>query len=357
MLICVGILFGLIFGWYFLKQQKIAEFMSNFKAPATTVSATKAVSETWQPYLTAVGNLEAINGVSVSPQTSGTIDKISFKSGTVVNKGDPLIHIDSRVEEADLMNYNAQYKLAKLNYDRDVKLLAKGAVSKSAVDTDQASLQEALANVESTKVQIAYKNVTAPFSGKIGIKQVNVGQYIEAGDEIASLQSLDPLYVSYTLPEQQISKLKVGQAVEVTTDSYPDQTYQGTINALDSEVTSETASISVQATIPNKDTKLLPGMFATIHTMLPEDGSVIAVPETSISYNLYGDSVYIVEETKDKQGNTTQTAKLQYVTVGDRQGSQVAITKGVKAGDMVVTSGQIKLNNGAQVKINNEVQP
>ncbi|MFN3234387.1 MAG: efflux RND transporter periplasmic adaptor subunit [Gammaproteobacteria bacterium] len=370
MLIVVGILFGAVFGWYSFRQVMIKRYLSSFHAPAVVVSASKAKALEWTPYIPAIGSLQAIQGVDVTVQTSGIVSAIHFESGTFVNKGDALIELDDREEQANLQDYLAQYKLSKLNYDRDVKLLKKGAVSQSTVDTDYATMQETKASVEATKVKIAYKHVIAPFDGKLGIREIDIGQYISAGTPIVPLQSLNPLYVEFTLPEKYVHDLSVGQDVEVVTDSFPNVTYKGIVNALASQIDESTRSITVQAIVPNESKALLPGMFARIHVLLPKKQSVVTIPQTAVAYNLYGNTVYVIEQekqkstaptsksTKDKTADKpTLTVKRVYVEVGDRRGDVVEITKGVKAGDMVVTSGQIKLSNGDPVTINNEVEP
>jgi len=356
MLIALGILFGLVFSFYIFKKHKIAQMIAHFKPASTSVSATTAKQITWQNRLSAVGSITAISGVSVTTQTSGMVDKIFFKSGTLVKKGDPLVNLDDRLELADLKNYNAQLQLAKITYQRSLDLYRKGAESKSTLDSDRASLEEAESNVESTKTQISYYHIKAPFTGKIGIRSVDIGEYIDPGTAIASLQSLDPLYVQFYINEQDISKLHVGQAVEVTTDAYPDKTFTGKVTALDSELDSGSRSVSVLATLSNKQLLLLPNMFAHVHVLLPKKENMVVLPQTAISYNLYGDSVYVIEKSTDDAGKSILKAKLVYVKVGERRGADIAILSGVKAGDQVISSGQIRLTNGAEVTIHNTVE-
>lgn len=355
MLIAMAILFGLITAWYQIKQKKMGQFIEAMKHTTVTVSTAKAKSETWTPFIPTTGTIEAVNGVNVSPQTNGLISEIYFTSGTKVKKGDPLIQLDDREQQASLKDYEAQLLLAQETYKRDAQLLKDGATSRSTVDSDLAALHEAEANVESTKVQITHAHITAPFSGIIGINQTNVGQYITEGTTIAPLQAINPLFAEFNLPEKYLKQIYTGQEVEVIADAYPDHVYTGKITALDSQVTAETRSLTIQATIQNDDMKLLPGMFTNIKIMLPTKKDVVVLPQTAINYNLYGDSVYLVVPAESDSKNLV--TKLQYVTVGERRGGDVEITKGVNPGDEVVSSGQLKVNDGEAVSINNSVEP
>jgi membrane fusion protein, multidrug efflux system len=359
MLIALAILFGLITGWYFLKKKKIHEFVTAMQNAVATISTATAQEKTWSPYLSSVGSLQAVNGVDVTTQSSGgIITSIDFDSGSDVMKDDKLVQIDDRLDAANLKDSQAQLVLAQQTYDRDNKLFKQGSVSKSQVDTDMASLNEAQATVEYDLAEIEYKTIVAPFDGRIGISQVNIGQYITAGTNIASLQSLDPLYVQFSLPEQNLSQVSNGQAITLTSEASPDHTYKGTITAIDSLVDTDTRSITVQATIGNDDMNLLPGMFSQVKVILPEQDSVVTLPQTAINYNLYGDSVYVVKrDGTDDEGKPRYKIKLKYVTVGERRGDEMQITKGVKEGEVVVSSGQLKLNDGDYVQINNSVEP
>ena len=365
MLISLAILFGLITAWYLLKQKKMGEFINAMQHATITVSTAKATSEQWTPFIPSTGTIEAVNGVNVSPQTSGIISEVFFTSGSTVEKGQALIQIDDRQQQASLKDYEAQLLLAQETYKRDTQLLKDGATSKSTVDSDLAALHEAEANVESTKVQIAYAHITAPFSGIIGINQTNLGQYITEGTTIAPLQAINPLYAEFSLPEKYLKQIQTDQEVEVIADAYPDHVYKGKITALDSQVSAETRGLTIQATIQNDNMKLLPGMFAHIKVMLPTKKNVVVLPQTAINYNLYGDSVYLVIPAKTSANQTATEAstqpdlvtKLQYVTTGERRNGEVEILKGVDAGDEVVSSGQLKVNDGEAVSINNSVEP
>lgn len=352
MLLFVGVIFGLISGWYFFKQYKIKQFMAAMQHATTAVSTVTAKAETWTPFIPSTGSLQAVNGVNISPQVAGSISDILFTSGQTVKKGQILAQMDDRLEQATLKDYQAQLVLAQETYRRDIQLLKDGAASKSQVDNALAALHQAEASVESTQVSIDYKRITAPFDGKIGINQVNIGQYIQPGDTIASLQNLDTLYVIFSLPERYINQLFVDQEVEIIADPFPEHAYKGKIHGLDAQVSTETRGIKVEAILSNEDMRLLPGMFVTIKVMLPAQENVITLPQTAINNNLYGDSVYLVVN----DGGTLK-AKLQYVTLGERKDSAVAIIKGVNAGDQIVSSGQLKLSNEQAVTINNSVEP
>jgi membrane fusion protein (multidrug efflux system) len=348
------LLFGAIFGYRIFVNYEISKYMANFQMPPVVVSVATAKAETWQPYISSVGTLQAVQGVNVSPQVSGIVKEIDFSSGQMVNKGQVLIKLDTDVLVAQLQGDIAAQKLAQLNYNRDVKLYKVGAIAKSELDTDLSTLQQDQADTAQTKQLIAQKIITAPFAGKLGIRQVNIGQYLNPGDVITDLQTVDPIYVNYYVPQQDISKLTIGQDVELTVGTYPGVTFKGKINAIDAEVSDDNKSIAVQAVISNDDPKnmLYPGMFAAVTTLLPQQENVITVPQIAISYTLYGNSVFVVTDQTDKKtGKTTKIAKRVYVTTGDQRGDIVAVSQGIKAGDVVVTDGQIKLQDVNPVSI------
>lgn len=355
-IVIVGLLIvvfgGLTVFNYVLKPQIIQEVLAARKPPPVTVSATAAVSEKWRDDLTSVGTLVAVLGTDVSSQVAGKIVKINFESGTEAKKGDILVKIDDSVDEADLANSVAALKLAELTYERGKELYSNRNYPKASLDKDKASLDQAQAQVEKIKATIALKTIRAPFSGKLGIRQVNLGQYLGVGTTIVSLQSLDPIYVNFSIPANQAGKLAVGQEVVVNTEGDTKKAYKGKITSLDSQVNTNTRNILVQATIANPERKLIPGMFADVKVFLSEAKPVVVIPQTAVSYSLYGDSVFVV--TKPKEGTGT-VVERRNVTVGAKRSDKVAIVKGVKAGEQVVTSGQIKLKPGSAVQINNKV--
>ncbi len=356
MLVIVSIVFGLIFGWYGAKKALFFWFMSHYEAPAVTISASTATTKTWQSFLTSVGTLTAVNGVDISSETSGIVKEIRFESGQFVKKGDVLVLLDTGVEEAQLKDNVSQLKLAQINYDRSKALSKKSYLSQSDMDKNVAQLQEQQANVEATEARIKQKTVTAPFDGKIGIRQIDIGQYVSAGTSMVTLQSMDPLYVQFNLPEQYLPDLYLQQPIDITVNLSGGTSIQGTLTAINSKVDQATRNILVQATIPNKDIHLYPGMFAAVKVWLLAQQNVVVLPQTSISYSLHGDSVFIIKaENKDKQNKLILHAYRQYVKVGERRKDEVVILEGINAGDQVVTSGQLKLQNGTHVVIDNSV--
>ncbi len=357
MLIIVSIVFALIFGWYGAKKIMFGWFMSHYEPPPVTVSASTASTKIWQSYLTSVGTLTAVNGVDISSEAPGIVKEILFKSGQSVQQGDTLVLLDTSVEAAQLKDNKARLKLAQLNYDRNKSLSLKKTVSQSTMDNLLAQLQEAQAGVETIEAKIKQKTITAPFSGKIGICQINVGEYVSAGTTMVSLQALDPLRVKFSLPEQYVSELYVQQPIDININLSGGTAVAGEINAINSKVDQTTRNILVQATIPNKDSRLYPGMFAAVKIWLREQKNIVVLPQTAISYSLHGDSVFIIkEEGKDKKGNPLLHAYRQYVKIGERRDNEVSILEGVKEGDQIVTSGQLKLQNGTHIIIDNSVE-
>lgn len=357
MLIIVAIVFGILFGWYGIKKVFFIWAMSHYSPPPVTISASLATTENWQSYLNSVGTLTAVNGVDISTEAPGIVKEIHFQSGQFVNQGDLLVLLSTSVEDADLKDKQAALKLAQINNARDKTLAKKNVVSQAALDTSEAQLEQAEANVEATNARIKQKTITAPFNGKIGIRQVNIGQYISAGTVMVTLQSLDPLYVQFNLPEQYLGELYLQQPVYIYINSSKTKAIQGVITAINAKVDQATRNILVQATIPNKEMQLYPGMFSLVKIWLRNQQNVITLPETAISYSLHGDSVFIIKaDTKKKQKEPFLQAFRQYVEVGERRGDKVSIIKGLKAGDSVVTSGQLKLQNGTHVDIDNNVE-
>ncbi len=359
-LIVIPILF-LVFGglvvFNLYRQKMIKEFMVTHKPPPSEISTVKATAENWVPNIPSVGTLSAINGVTLSTEVAGTVVRINFKSGQLVKAGDSLIQLDDSLDVQDLKNSQAQMNLDQLDFNRKKKLYSQKAISTSEYDTSLAVLRQSQAQVNKALVTISKKNIRAPFSGKIGIRQVNLGQYIQPSDDIVTLQSLDPLYVNFSLPEQNLPKLYLGQKVSVKVTAYPKQLFYGTVTAINSQITKTTRNIDVQATIPNPKYLLYPGSFADVAVYLPEQKSVVALPQTAISYSLYGNIVYVVLPAgKDKEGKATYKVQQRVVKVGSMMDDKVIVESGVKAGDEVVSSGQVKLENDSPVIINNSLK-
>lgn len=357
MLIIVGIIFGLIFGWYAVRKMMFGYFFSHYEPPPVTISASIANEKNWQAILNSVGTLTAVNGVDISSEVPGIVKEIRFESGQFVQKGDVLVVLDTSVEQAQLKDNLAQAKLAKLDLDRNKALIVKNAVSQSQLDTLSARFDEANAGVEQVEARIRQKTIVAPFSGKIGIRAIDLGQYVSAGASMVTLQSLDPLYVQFNLPEQYLNEIYLQQPVKINVNIGKGKILEGVITAINSKVDQATRSIMVQATIPNKDNQLFPGMFALVEVILRQHSNVVTLPQTAISYSLHGDSVFIIKtEGKDSDDKPILKAYRQYVEVGERRGNEVAILKGLKKGEQVVTSGQLKLQNGTHIEIDNSVE-
>jgi membrane fusion protein (multidrug efflux system) len=328
-----------------------------FKSPPIAVTTTVASQSEWQPTLDTIGTVTAINGVTVSTDLAGIVDKIAFTSGTVVKAGDLLVHLNTDQEQAQLEQAQAQLSLAQLTLNRDRDLLAKRTISQQDYDTAEATYRQNQASVDQFRALIARKTLRAPFDGVIGIRQVNLGQYLNTGDAVVSLQSFDPIYVNFTLPQQDLSKLAVGQQVDIRLDAYADAVFPGQINAVNSMVDQATRNVQVQATLQNGEQKLRPGMFAKVSVILPQRERVIALPVSSVHYAPYGDSVFVVGDDKDEDGKPIKSVKEQFVKLGTARGDLVAVVSGVKPGDEVVTSGVFRLKSGAAIIINNKVQP
>ncbi len=353
MLMFLGALLGGVFGWRYHEGMKMMEKMKAMGIPVQTVSTAKATEQTWQKTFEAVGTLRASQGVEVAAEVSGLVTAIDFKSGEKVAAGAPLVQLRTDDDIAKLNALESAAKLAQINYDRDEKQFKIQAVSRATVDTDKAVLESDTAQVKAQQAIIAEKSIAAPFAGTLGIRQIDLGQFISPGTPIVTLQALDTMYADFFLPQQALSAVKVGQAVVLKNDTWPDEKFTGTITALNMKVDASTRNVQVRARVPNADHKLLPGMYATVDINVGAPAQYITLPQTAITYNPYGDTVYLAEKSKDGK----LVARQQFVTVGDTRGDQVQILKGVKAGDTVVTSGQIKLHNGAPIKVNNSITP
>jgi len=355
MLLITGLVFVGIFGYYGVKKIIFIWIMSHYQQPAATISSATAKTATWQPKITSIGSLAAINGVDISAETPGMVAAIRFKSGQFVKQGEVIVLLDSQVEQADFKSSQAKLKLASINYQRDLILLKKNATSQSAVDTDLAQLQEAQANLESIQAKINQKTITAPFDGFSGIRQINLGQYIQAGSPIVTLQSLDPLYVKFYLPADNLAKIFINQPIQIKTNA-ESPPISGAITAISSKVDTDTRNLEVEATIPNTKLKLRPGMFVDVTVLLPQKQKIIEIPETAIAYSLHGDSVFIVQpDGTDKNNQPKLKVTRRFIKIGERRGDVVSILDGIKPGEQIVATGQLKLQDGAEVIVNNEL--
>jgi membrane fusion protein (multidrug efflux system) len=317
-----------------------------------------AASEPWQRETKAVGSIRAYRGVDVANEVPGVVEAIFFESGKTMKAGTPLISLRAEDDVARLKALEAAERLASITYHRNRKLLKSGAVAQATVDVDLANLTSARAQVAQQKAMIAKKSIRAPFTGEIGIRRVDVGQYLNPGTPIATLQQLDPIYLDFYLPQQELAQVKVGQRVKVTNDSYADKVFEGKIAAINSRVEESTRNVLVRASLKNAERLLLPGMFANALVEVGEAQPFITLPQTAITYNPYGNTVFVVDRSgKDDKGAETLVAKQVFVTVGDTRGDQVAVLTGIAEGDEVVTSGQLKIQNGFPLVINNSITP
>lgn len=353
-IVVIVIIFGLIFAWniirYFLKQIAVA----NYRPPAQVVTAEKVSQQPWHPSLRTIGTLDAVNGVTVSSQQAGVVVQINFSSGQNVKQGDLLVVIDNSVEQAQLQNAIAKVNLAQITLQRNRTLMASRAVSAEAFDQAKSSFDQAVAEKNQVQAVINQKNIRAPFSGKIGINQINVGQYISPGQAIASLQELDTLYVEFSLPEQYLHQLHLSQQLTITTAAVPGKSFTGKITAINSTVDPQTHNLAIEGTIPNPSLQLYPGLFVTVSVNLPTRSKVIVVPQTAVTFSLFGSTVYqVYKDGKDNKGNDILRVRHVAVTVGEQQDDKVVIEKGLKPGDVIVTTGQVKLEDGMQVVISN----
>jgi membrane fusion protein (multidrug efflux system) len=356
MLGATAVLLGAL-GFIKFKQVQSAVQASAFQPPPEAVTSIVAHREQWPATLSVIGTMEAVHGVTVSADLPGQVERIDFESGKSVQVGDVLVELDTRQERAQLASLEAQRDLARVSYDRAQQLVDDGVISR--VEYDQATSQRKAteANVAEIKATIERKTIRAPFSGILGIRQVNLGQYLSAGQAIVSLQALSPIYVNFGVPQQTLSQMIVGHAVHVAKEDLPNAAFSGRVTAVDSVVNEATRNIQIQATLSNPEGKLRPGMFVQVEVPLGAARSVIALPASAINYAPYGDSVFVITDLKDPGGKTYRGVQQQFVKVEGSHGDQVAIVSGVNPGDEVVTSGVFKLRNGAAVQVNNKVQP
>jgi membrane fusion protein (multidrug efflux system) len=333
---------------------------SSFQPPPEAVTTIVVRQERWPANLAAIGTAAAVHGVTVSADLPGIVGQIDFDSGKAVREGAVLARLDTREERAQLAAAEAQQKLSRINYERISGLLAKGVISQADYDKSAAENTQSQARVGEIRATIERKTIRAPFSGILGIRAINLGQYLAGGAAIVPLQSLDPIYVNFSLPQQELGAVKVGGGVRVTAGgsggAAPTE-FTGKITALDSVVNEATRNIQIQATLANPEGKLKPGMFVETRVLLPASETVISLPASAISYAPYGDSVFIVADLKGPDGKTYRGVRQQIVRLGAARGDQIAVTSGLQNGQEVVTSGVFKLRNGAAVQVNNKTQP
>lgn len=356
----VGLSGAFFYFHFYVKPDMIRGFIAKAAPPPTTVAATVAREDRWMPGLTAVGSVRAFQGIDVSSQLGGIVSDIHIGSGQEVKKGAPLFDLDTSVERADLRSNQATLKNAEVSLQRQQMLMTGGNTSKATLDSSTAARDQAASAVEKMKATIAQKTLVAPFEGRLGIRKVDVGQYASPGMSLITLQQLDPIYVDFPIPEQSLGMLKREQTVEVKVDAYPQKTFSGKIDLIDARIQPESRSVNVRAIFANPDRKLLPGMFTNVNVIAGEARDVVVLPRTAVTFSLYGDSVFVLEpKTEASSTGGAQAAPAQkvfiatrrFVRTGDVKGDKVAILDGVKAGENVITEGQIKLQSGAAVVV------
>ena len=356
-LVVAALILGTL-GFVKTRQIKSAMAASNFTPPPEAVTTTIAKKETWPSSLNAIGTAVAVHGVTISADLPGTVDKIFFESGKWVNQGDVLVQLDTRQERAQLAAAEAQRELSHINYARMKKLLDEGVVSKQEFDQATAQQRQGDANVDQIRATIARKTIRAPFSGVLGIRQANLGQYLAAGDPIGPLQSLDPIYVNFNVAQEAANQVEMGRTVKISASQLSGAEFKGRVTAVNSVVDASTRNIEFQATVANPQHKLHPGMYVDVQASTGRDRDVISLPATAINYAPYGDSVFVVTDIKDpKTGKTYKGVRQQFVKVEGARGDQVAVISGLNPGEEVVTAGVFKLRPNAAVQVNNSIQP
>jgi membrane fusion protein (multidrug efflux system) len=359
--LAIGGLLALVILLVGIKGLQISKMMAAAKAmtpPPQTVSSAEVREENWAPVLSAIGSVSAVQGAIIAAELGGVVSDIKFENGGVAKKGDVIMKLDASQEEALLRSAEAEAELARTDLERAQGLASQKVVSKAELDAAESKFRRLTAIVDQMRSNIRKKTLVAPFDGHVGIRQVNVGQMINPGQQVVALTSLDPVYVDFALPQQYLGKLSSGLEVRVTTDALPGRVFPGKLTAVNSMVDTVTRNVSVQATLENADHVLRPGMFAKAEVVLPEKSSALVIPGSAVSYAPFGDSVFIIEKKKDeKTGKETQVIRQQFVRIGEARGDFVSVTEGLKAGETVVGTGVFKLRNGMAVTINNDLAP
>lgn len=358
MLVLAGVVFGGIFGFQAFKGHMMKKFMSSMGNAPQTVSTMIAGNQEWEPQLEAVGSLRAVQGVELSSELAGTVSAIHFKQGQDIAKGTVLLELVADNDIAKLHTLQAAADLAKVTYERDKQQFEFKAISQQTLDVDAGNVQQTSSAVAEQQALVNKKFIRAPFSGRTGIRVVSDGQYLNAGTPVVSLQALNPIYLDFSVPQKQLGIIRTGQKVTAVTDAYPDERFTGIVSVINPEVDTNTLNVKVRAEVKNPHHRLLPGMYASVSITSGKPQSRITLPQTAVIYNPYGNIVYLIEQQgTDDKGKPKLIAKQVFVTTGDTRGDQVSILKGIKEGDVVVTTGQIKLHNGSPVTVNNDIQP
>jgi membrane fusion protein (multidrug efflux system) len=351
MLIGTVIVFGGVFGKIMLNGLAMAESFANMPVPVISVTATAAEKQDWGVEVPAIGVLEALRGVDINSSVTGLVQQIQFESGDMVREGQTLVRLDADVERSNLQSAQASLKLAKANLARGESLRTSDNISKATLEQRQSEYEVASAEVAALSAQIDKKIITAPFDGVLGIRKINVGQYLDVGKAIVNIQDLSVMLVNFSVSQKDLSDLKVGQDIRMTTDAYPVKEFKGTLSAIEPLINQQTGMIEVQGRFDNADGLLRPGMFAKLAILLPTRMAVVTVPQTAVSYSLYGDYVYAAKTSKTEAGEDITTVERKIIKSGERRDGRVIIEEGVAAGDLIITSGQLKLDNGTRVAI------
>jgi membrane fusion protein, multidrug efflux system len=357
MLLVMGLLAAGIYGFQQFKAGILKQVTATIRADVPTVATAPATLQPWQPRLTAVGSARALNGADLAAEVGGVVDQVLFESGQTVAAGTVLVRLRPNDDEAKLAQLQANAELAAVTLARDQKQLAVKAIAQATVDADVANLKVARAQVAAQQAVMALKVIRAPFAGRLGVRQVDVGQYISPGTAIVTLQQLDPMLVDFYLPQQALGQVAVGQAIEATSDTWPGRVFSGKVSSLNARVDPSSRMLQVRATTPNADGALLPGMHLNVAVVSGAARELVTIPLAAVAFNPYGSLVYVVHDEKDDKGAERHVVTQQFITTGDARGDQVSVLKGIGSGDVVVTAGQLKLHNKSVVKINNAVQP
>jgi multidrug efflux system membrane fusion protein len=358
MAVLLAVVLGGLYGFNRFREQAIATYFATNKPPPAQVSAVEAKSEAVPRFAAGIGSVAAVHQVTINPEVGGRVTKISFEAGATVKAGDPLVQLNDAPDRGDLANYQAQARWAETTLQRSSELAKRDFTARETVDQKQSQLDQARAQIIKTEALINQKLIRAPFSGQLGMRQIEVGQYLTPGARIATLTDLSMLYVNFTLPSQMRAQISVGQRVNVTADAFPGRTFSAEITTIEPQISADTRTMAIQATMPNPDNALLPGMFVNAAVVLPPQPDMTVLPETAVEYTLYGDSVYVIrEDGKDAKDNPILKAVRTPIKTGARWGNKVTILDGVKPGDRVVGAGQVKVQNGAQVAISDSPPP
>lgn len=350
MLLLVILIFGSVIGFNLFKQKMMAQYFANMPVPSFPVTLTEVETRDWTPSIAAIGFIEPIQGISLSNESAGIVRAIHFESGQQVNTGDVLVELDADVEKANLRSAQGRLPSVQANLERMRQLFARGSVSKGQLDEAEASYRELQGQIDSLRATIERRTIRAPFDGITGIRNVFLGQYLNAGTDIARLEDISQFRIRFTIPQTRLAEIEVGQALNIFVDAYPDTPFEGEITAIEPAVNLESGVVQVQASIPNQDGKLRSGMFAKLDVKLPTLSEQILLPQHAINFTLYGQTVYVVEEQQTDDGDSVLVARQRVVEVTDREAEFARVTSGLSAGERVVTSGQVRLSNGSRVR-------